>query len=244
MNNLLNKTVGEIVVESYKTAEVFKKYGIDFCCGGKVSLREVCQTKNIATDEILSAIQSSKSSAETVDIFRNITASKLCEYIVEKHHQYVNENIEIITPYATKVARVHGERHPELVEIARLFLDVCEELNSHMFKEENILFPYIMNLENSIDSGQIQSVTPFRTVADPIRMMETEHESAGEKLRLISQLSHNYQPPDDACNTYVVLLAKLEEFENDLHTHVHLENNLLFPMAQRLEEEYKNSVNV
>ena len=150
------------------------------------------------------------------------------------HHKYVADNIPLLREFTAKVARVHGEAHPEVVEIARLFEAVAAELEQHMMKEENILFPYIKQLAQADSSRQI-TPPPFGTVGNPIRMMEMEHENAGNILKKIGELSGGFVPPPDACNTYRVSYLKLREFEADLHQHIHLENNILFPKAIELE---------
>lgn len=232
------KTIAEIVTEDYRTADVFKKFGIDFCCGGKVTVEEICKKKNInfnsLTDQ-LSQIGQSKENSDTN--FNDWQLDKLANYILEKHHGYVSENLELIRQYADKVALVHGQHRPEVKQIAALYNEAAEELAMHMQKEEMILFPYVNLLAAAKRSKAVVKTPHFGTVENPIAMMENEHEAVGNLFHEIARLSNNYSAPPEACNTYRVLYAKLKEFEDDLHTHIHLENNILFPKASVLEKE-------
>ena len=158
------------------------------------------------------------------------------EYTTETHHKYVIDALPLLDEFSTKVARVHGASNPEVIEIARLFQVVANEIRMHMDKEETILFPYIRQMAMAKHLGELLPLSPFGTIKNPINMMEAEHESAGGSMQAISELSNGYNPPEWACNTYKVLYAKLQEFENDLHQHVHLENNILFPKAIKFEE--------
>lgn len=226
------QTIGEIVAQDFRTAGVFKRFGIDFCCGGKRPLQEACEEKGIdtaAVEQALAMLQQQSSALQTS--YQDWSADFLADYIVNRHHAYVRKAIPEITAFAEKVARVHGKRHPETLEIFYNWKALATELDSHLLKEENILFPYIKRLANN----QENSTPPFGTVENPIRMMESEHEDAGELMRNIRTLSSDFTPPEDACTTYRVLFSFLAEFETDLHEHIHLENNILFPKAVRLE---------
>lgn len=238
MNLTKEKTVAEFVTEDYRTADVFKKFGIDFCCGGKVTLAEVCSKKNISYDELTAQLNKIGQSTPDADTnFNEWQLDKLASYIVEKHHGYVSQNLELIRQYANKVAAVHGGHRPEVKAIARLYNEAADELAHHMEKEEIILFPYVNQLAAASRRNATIPVPHFGTVENPIRMMEAEHESAGNLFHEIATLSDNYTAPPEACNTYRVLYAKLKEFEEDLHTHIHLENNILFPKAKQLEQQ-------
>ena len=236
MDTLLEKTVGEIVAANYKAADVFKKYGIDFCCGGGVGLSEICRRKSINLSDLENDLELLSNQKETSHDFNRWSLDFLMDYIVNQHHSYVTENIPLIIQYSDKVARVHGENHPETVEINELFHEVSAELKNHMHKEERILFPYIKQMVKAEKNEKPFPQAPFGTVDNPIRMMENEHETAGDIFKRIAAISDNYTPPLAACNTYRVLYAKLQEFESDLHKHVHLENNILFPKASKLEK--------
>lgn len=232
-------TIGEMVVADYRKAEVFRKYGIDYCCGGKKPLAEACSKKGIDLQTIqneLDALEGAPQKA-TQD-FENWPLDRLSQHIVQHHHQYVSEAIPMLYELSNKVSRVHGERHPELSKIAENFDAVAQELQSHMVKEERILFPYIQGMVVAQQTGANLARPGFGSVQNPIQMMESEHESAGGAMESIRQLSNDFTPPLDACTSYRVLYAKLQEFEQDLHQHVHLENNLLFPKAIGLEKEW------
>ena len=239
---LNNITVAELVASDYRTAEVFKRHGIDFCCGGKKSIASVCNEKNISTAEIENEIIALQHQPKDTEYnFNEWTLSFLTDYILNRHHTYVNNNLALISEFAEKVARVHGEHSPETVEINKHWSEVVIELTLHMKKEELLLFPFIKNLE-SFGNGDIEELpsTHFGTVKNPIRMMEHEHDLAGNLMKNIQSLSKDFTPPDHACNTYRVLYSKLQEFQNDLFQHIHLENNILFPKAILLENSLAN----
>ncbi len=236
--NIQNRTVGELVAEDYRKAEVFKKYGIDFCCGGKKTVTEVCEQKGVdveALEESLAAVEG-QISQRPLD-FQSWSPAFLADYITNLHHKYVREKVPLILQYARKVAKVHGHAFPETVEIAGKFEALSEELFAHLRKEELILFPYVKELWRAKEQQGKVAAPPFQTAQNPIRMMEEEHEFAGDTMAEIRQLSNDFSPPESACNTYRVLYALLDEFEADLHQHVHLENNILFPQSIALEKE-------
>ncbi len=231
------KSIGQQVAENYRKAEIFKKFGIDFCCGGKKTLSKVCQEKNLDLDLIkkeLNKIEGMEGIAS--QNFQTWDAEFLADYIINTHHKYVKLTIPFLLEITKKVARVHGEERPELIDIANLFADVADELTAHMFKEEQVLFPYIKQLNASHTTPNSQHFPAFASVEQPILMMEHEHETVGELFRSIRTLSDDYTPPNSACNSYKVSYSKLKEFEEDLHQHIHLENNILFPKALDLEE--------
>lgn len=231
------KTIGQEVAENYRKADVFKKYGIDFCCGGKKTLSKVCRDKNLNYEEIKRELNQTESSTGMPSLeVQTWDIGFLADYIVNTHHRYVKSALPVLSEYSAKIARVHGVEHPELVNIANLFTEAAEELTSHMLKEENVLFPYIKQLSASVTSGNARPFPAFGTVQNPINMMEHEHETVGEIFKTIRTLSDNYTPPADACNSYRVCFSKLEEFEQDLHRHIHLENNVLFPKSIEMEE--------
>ena len=240
---LLSRTVASLVTEDYRTADVFKKHGIDFCCGGKVSIKETCKKKNIDPVMLIDELSVIGNAVDPEHDYAAWEADRLARYIVEKHHKYVRNNLDLIRQYADKVAMVHGLHHPEVKEIAVLYAQVADELAMHMRKEEVVLFPYIEQLCELKRKNLYAENPPFGTVQNPIRMMEQEHDLAGDIMHRISELSGQYNPPPEACNTYRVLYAKLREFEDDLHMHVHLENNILFPRALELERERTASLN-
>lgn len=240
MINPEGMTLADIVKENIRAAIVFEEFGLDFCCKGKRPLTEACADKNIDTAEVVKSLENlnTNNSSEKFDEW---TPAFLVDYIVNNHHQYVRRMIPIVTLHADKVASVHGSNHPETIEIADLFLQVREELESHMMKEERVLFPYIKQIWNVKEKNEKLTPPPFGTIQNPIRMMEAEHVSAGDTMYKIRELSENFNPPADACNTFKALFSELKEFEEDLHKHIHLENNLLFPKSIELESELFNN---
>ncbi|MBC5994510.1 iron-sulfur cluster repair di-iron protein [Pontibacter cellulosilyticus] len=232
------ETVGELVAKDYRKAQVFKKYGIDFCCGGKKSVKQVCAEKGISQEELeqelLAMDEAEKSREQDYDKWG---PTFLADYIVNMHHTYVREAIPVLYEYTNKIANVHGGRHPELVEVAKHFTNIANELEAHMPKEERVLFPYIKQLEEAKKNSVKLDKPAFGSIQNPINMMEMEHEHAGNELEKIRELTNNYTLPADACATYTVAFKKLKEFENDLFHHIHLENNVLFPKALELEKE-------
>jgi regulator of cell morphogenesis and NO signaling len=231
------KQIGQFVAEDYRTASVFTKYKIDFCCNGNRTIEEACEKKGIASNMLLGELDSilNTSTNQTID-YKSWPLDLLIDYIEKKHHRYVEDKIPVLRQFLDKLCRVHGERHPELFKINELFTASAGELAAHMKKEELILFPFIKKMVNAkIENSAIQA-PPFGTVENPIAMMMQEHDNEGERFREIDSLTNNYNPPADACNTYKVTFAMLKEFEQDLHLHIHLENNILFPQAMKLEQ--------
>lgn len=237
MNITENKTIAEIVTKNIKTAHIFKKYGLDFCCGGGISIKEACAKYNIEYNELEKDLLDVENVNNHANNYDNWNLSFLIDHIINVHHNYVTESIPLILEYANKVANVHGHHYTQVVEIKDLFIDVSNELLSHMQKEEEILFPYVKQLENAKKEGVEPISTSFGSVNNPINMMEEEHEKAGDIFKKIEKLSNNYTTPPEGCNTFKALYSKLEEFEQDLHQHIHLENNILFPKAIKLEAE-------
>lgn len=237
MNSIINKSVGEMVRENYRTAAVFKKYGIDFCCNGKRTIKEACELKKIKQEEITNELNNlNRNQADNPFDFSSWDPDLLIDYIEKKHHRYINNTVPILQNYLKKLCSVHGIQHPELFEITDHFNKSVEVLADHMSKEENILFPLIRNLisdkNNMVKNLSVNGVS----VQNPINVMMYEHETEGERFSKIAKLSSYYNPPEDACNTYKVAFSMLQEFESDLHLHIHLENNILFPKALELEK--------
>ncbi|WP_034042760.1 iron-sulfur cluster repair di-iron protein [Wocania ichthyoenteri] len=233
------KQIGQFVAEDYRTAAVFSKYKIDFCCNGNRSINEACEKKGIDSNILLDELHSvlNNKGGESID-YKSWPLDLLIDYIEKKHHRYVEEKIPVLRQFLDKLCRVHGERHPELLKINELFTASAGELAAHMKKEELILFPFVKKMVNAtLEQGAVQS-PQFGTVENPIAMMMQEHDNEGERFRQIAELTDNYNPPADACNTYKVTFAMLEEFEQDLHLHIHLENNILFPKAVKLEQQF------
>lgn len=230
MTQALERTIGEIVAEDWRAAAVFEQFGIDFCCGGRRSVTDACRTAGIDAAVIEGALEKLHA-IDASDEVSQWPAARLAEHIVRTHHDYVREAVPRIAGYLAKLTNVHGARHPELAQVHAEFEVLGRDLLQHMRKEEHVLFPYVRDLEASTRPGP----SPFGTVENPIRMMEREHEEAGAQLREIRRLTSDYTAPADGCATYRVCFEELAHFERDLHRHVHLENNVLFPRAVQLE---------
>jgi regulator of cell morphogenesis and NO signaling len=238
-----SKTLGELVTSDYRKAEVFRKFGLDFCCGGHKTLKAVCEDKGLNIVEVESAIREiDRAPQGSTNNFNDWELDFLADYIVNKHHKYVSASIPGLIELCVKVEGVHGDKHPELKEITENFRVIAEELLSHMPKEETVLFPYIKKMVEA-KSGHSKLEKPgFGSIENPVTVMKTEHYFVGEKLENIKELSGAYMTPADACTSYKVLFAKLHEFADDLSEHIHLENNILFPKAIALEKELLKSV--
>jgi regulator of cell morphogenesis and NO signaling len=230
------KTVREYATETPNATRVFEKLKIDYCCGGGRSLGEACAVAGVPLDEVERLLeQAGKVSGEMPPGVLSGTLSELIDYILDTHHAFTRDEMERITALADKVASKHGGNHPELPGVRTLFLKLCDDLRPHMFKEEMVLFPYVRQLEQAAAQGRPAPFAPFGTVGNPIRMMMFEHDTAGDILRELRAAAQDYAPPADACISYHTLYEALEGFEKDLHQHIHLENNVLFPRAVELE---------
>ena len=229
--------IGEIVAENYKTASVFKKHKIDFCCNGNRTIANASKKRQLNEEDLINELQEAVTQTNQGEIdFKTFPLDLLADYVEKTHHRYVDSKIAEITPYVQRVASVHGDNHPELLEVERLFLESAGDLSAHLRKEELMLFPYIRQLVNAQMSGGKKPVTKMGDAKEYIALMEDDHSAEGERFRTISDLTDNYNPPADACNTYRVTFSLLQEFEEDLHRHIHLENNILFPKAIALTE--------
>ena len=234
------ETIGEMVVRDYRKAQVFKKLGIDFCCGGKKTVEEVCKTKGLDVDRVKAELDSVSAEVEpTGNDYDNWKLDFLVDYIVNTHHQYVKSSVQFITELANKVSSVHGQHHPEVVQVAEIFNRLSKDLSLHLVKEETIVFPFIKGLIVDGKSGSKSQSAAFDSIQTPTQMMEVEHEQAGEDMAEIRSITDDYTLPADACTSYRVLYNKLQQFENDLFNHVHLENNILFPKAIALEKKLR-----
>ena len=235
MNEIMTKSLAQIVSNNHRAASVFEKYHLDFCCKGKRTLQQACMEKDLKIEDVVADLKTSKqtsSDKNTVDP-NQLTLAQLSDYIVMTHHSYVKKEMPQILAYLEKVASKHGDGHPELFKVFELFAAVKEEMDLHMKKEEQVLFPRIQEMEKWVAEGTEIRINHTYLQA-PINMMEQEHDHAGEMLAEINRLTHNYTPPPDACTTYKLSFAALQAFEMDLHQHVHLENNILFPKALQL----------
>ncbi len=235
--DLLTLSLKDIVTQDFHAAAVFEKYTLDFCCRGGKTIDEACRERGIEAASVLGDLKTlSSKSQESSTRYGEWPVDFLIDFIVKNHHGYVTRMIPVLYAHTQKVASVHGARHPEVIQIAAHFDAIAREFQQHMQKEEHALFPFIKALARSKDGGQPATPSPFGSVQNPIRMMEAEHQSAGDEMRTIRELSGGYVPPDDACTTYRIMYQELRDFEVDLHQHVHLENNILFPKAIALEQ--------
>jgi regulator of cell morphogenesis and NO signaling len=246
MNLSATRTVRELAIEIPNATRTFEKLGIDYCCGGGKSLSDACMHAHLPVDDVLRALEQGGSFTPAAEAslpdFTNGALGNLLEHIVTTLHVYVKQEIPRLQQLLHKVVSVHGNNHPELGKIQQTFQGMAAELTSHMMKEEHILFPHIVALEKAVNTGRPNPTPVFGTVSNPVHMMQMEHDSAGAALKSISELSGNYTPPDGACFSYKTLYSALKEFEEDLHQHVHLENNILFPRAIAMESETEVSV--
>ena len=230
------RTVGDLVAEEYRRAPIFKKYDIDFCCGGNKTLKQACDDRGISCAEIASALGAANAPMRTrSEDMRTWPPDFLADYIERVHHSYVRENLPLLSEFTQLVASAHGQDHPEVIKIAEIFEEVAAELEEHMESEEGDLFPYVRSLSLAQKGGSSPKTPIGGSISDSIEALLAEHEHAGALMHEIRRLSGDFAPPKDACSTYRTSYAKLEEFEDDLHRHVHLENNILFPKAAALE---------
>lgn len=230
------KTLRDFVADNFNSASVFERHGLDFCCKGGVSLEEACRLKGLDAETIASELAevSFDNSAQRYFLWE---VPFLIDYIVNNHHAYIRTQTPLIAQHLERVVNAHGQRHPEVIEVRRIFAAMAQDLAQHLGKEEHMLFPFIKALTAASATGGRRPMAPFGSVAAPISMMIADHEDAGSELEQVRQLLDDYTPPDDACTTMRLLYAELEAFEQDLHIHVFLENNILFPKATRSEKE-------
>ena len=236
------KNVRDYAIETPQTIPVFEKLGIDFCCGGNRPLEEACAAANLDLDQVLQSLETAiaEPSRPSDRELKSGSLAELISHIVRTHHAYVRTQIPEVEHLLEKVHSKHGENHPELTTIQNTFHGLAQELMMHMMKEENILFPYVERMEESVIQREPILPPPFGTVANPVRMMEHEHDDAGVALRALRDASQNYNPPTDACTSFRALYTALGNFEKDLHQHIHLENNILFPQALQMETSHQS----
>jgi len=231
---ITEETIGKIVAKDIRKAEAFRRLGMDFCCGGKKTVQQAADEKGIPIETIEQALQEVEATCDiNPPAFDKWEPGFLADYIYNQHHVYYYENKEDILYFANKVATRHGEGHPELKELLELVLTLFKELDLHFFKEEKILFPYIKELTLPETNG-LSKKAVFGHLKEPVAMMEIEHESAGDILKQIREVTSDYETPEDACNSYRLLYYKIHQLDLDLQQHMHLENNILFPKALEL----------
>jgi len=239
MSAIAEKTVRELALESSSATRVFEKLGIDYCCGGDKSLEEACRAANLSFEQVQSALDAAQQESNVADVrdWQKEPLADLIAHINVTHHKYVRQEIARLGPLFEKVCGVHGKIHPEMLHVQAVFRGLSQELTQHMMKEEMVLFPYIVRMEEAVIQREPVLPPPFGSVANPVAMMEHEHDSAGDALRAMRSASNGYAAPDGACTSYQALYRALAEFEADLHQHIHLENNILFPRAIAMENQ-------
>ena len=238
---MTTKTVREVAVENPAATRVLEKFGIDYCCGGNQGLEQACAVAGASLNQVLDALEMEEETARAAQQARdwkNALLSELVAHIKNAHHKYTREEIVRLTALLQKVCSVHGKNHPELLEVQVTFSGLAQELTTHMMKEDMVLFPYIVRMEESVIQKEPLLPAPFGTVANPVAMMEHEHDSAGSALGAIRKASSDFAAPADACVSYQTLYKALDAFEADLHQHIHLENNILFPRAIAMERAH------
>jgi regulator of cell morphogenesis and NO signaling len=233
-----SKTVREFAIELPNATRVFEELGIDYCCGGKRPLAEACTVAGVNIERVITSLElAAKAGSSDGDckIYQKSSLKELISYILDKHHVFTRKEIERLKLLLAKVCLAHGQMHPELFHLQSVFSELASELEVHMHKEEQVLFPYIIRLEDARSLGSVP-VAPFGTIRNPIRVMSMEHDAAGDLLRKMRDVSSDYTVPPNVCLSYQTLYGAMKEFEADLHQHIHLENNLLFPQAIEMEE--------
>ena len=233
-------TVREMAVREPGATRIFEKLKIDYCCGGGKTLEAACEVAGVKTEDVWQLLEEARQSQAVSDgqmDFQTASLTELVMYILGKHHVFTKEEMERLDALVSKVYSVHGQNHPELLRVRSLFQALCEDLKPHMFKEEQVLFPYLVRLEEAASRKQAPMTPPFGTVQNPVRRMMLEHDTAGDLLRELREVTSNYTTPEDACISYRTLYQALEAFEQDLHQHIHLENNILFPRAVEMESQ-------
>lgn len=233
--NPLDITIGEIVADDYRTARVFESHGIDFCCGGNAALASTCTKKGINLAAITLELETVKNKpVERSQNYASWEIPLLADYIINIHHGYIKENIGQIAAHTHKIAAVHGAHHPEVIEIAAIFDKIAGDLTTHLREEEEVFFPAIKRADVTRKAGAAPEAKDIETIRNSLDKLRHEHEEVGDAIHTIRHLAMEYAIPDDVCNTFVVTYRQLMEFEDDLHKHVHLENNILFLKAAQL----------
>ena len=231
-----NTTVREVAIELPQSTRLFEKLQIDYCCGGNRPLAEACASAGVDVDNVIEMLTDATESNSRDELdFQNASLPDLITHILNTHHVFTKSEMDRLHSLTHKVLGAHGGNHPELIHLSELFDRLCADLKPHMFKEEQILFPYIMAMSQAAGQKHAAPFAPFGTVNNPIRMMMREHDTAGQILRELRALTSDYKLPSDACISYQTLYQALENLEKDLHQHIHLENNILFPKALKME---------
>ena len=237
MNSIATKTVRDLALEIPGATRVFENLGIDYCCGGERTLNDACNIAGVNVEHVITSLEQVNGSHAQFEEPNFLTATlvELIDHIVEKRHVFTKTELVRLRALMDKVHSAHGQNHPEIAELRDLFKALSDELGPHMIKEESVLFPYTIQMEDATRNGRALPRPPFGTVANPVRMMMTEHEDAGALMSQMRRVTSNYTVPPDACISYETLYKALDAFEKDLHQHIHLENNILFPRAVEME---------
>ncbi len=238
MKTYHNQKISQIVTENLKAAEILENHDIDFCCGGDKTLGEACWEKNVPVKSVEADLEKvmNDTDSETTWI-KSLDASELSDYIVKRHHSFIRENIPSLKKYLGKICEVHGENHPELFKVKEEFNKAAETLTDHLGEEEKTIFPVVHEMVQAKKENRSIHAPCFGIVSDPIRQMQEDHKQEGERFDRLAERTDNFKVPDDGCNTFRLTYERLKAFVSDLHKHIHLENNILFPEALQLEKE-------
>lgn len=239
--DLTQRTVGELAVEVPNSIRIFEAWKIDYCCGGRTPLADACAAAGKRVEDFLAELERSAAVPDAMRDWSGDTLGAMSSNIVAIYHVYTREELQTLEPLANKVLSVHGERRPELALVVGLLGDLTNDMLPHMLKEEQVLFPYVGQLEQAATAGRPAPTPFFGTVKNPVRMMMLEHDRVGDLLSRLRAATDDYTPPESACFSYRELYRRLAELEQRTHEHVHVENNLYFPRAIALEEEAGNT---
>ena len=237
-NPFANKNIGEIVAADFSTAQVFKKYGIDFCCHGDTAIDSACQKLGINIEEVENALLHLPDAGTYNIPFESWPLDLLIDYVLKIHHRGIRTKGPELLSLIDKVKSAHGTRHPELSELYDSFRTSLEDLESHLQKEENVLFPYLLRLFEAAEQGNTLEPMHCGTIQNPIRMMRFEHANEGDRYSHIQEITNGYAVPEDACASYRLMMEELETFMNNLFEHIHIENNIIFPRCVAMEPKY------
>lgn len=231
-------TVGSIVKQDIRAAKIFNNHNLEFCCDGAKPLELICKESNVSLDDVIRELRELEEGGDVGSPdFDSMELDDLTLYIENEHHKYTADSVSFIKLGLERLVRVHSITHPEVVGVKRIFDDMAGHLTVHMKKEELMLFPFVRKLARF--GGEAMKRSVFETVAEPIRAMRSDHDHEGEKLRELERLTDNFKIPKDGCETFSATYSAIKELKMDLHVHIHLENNILFPKAIALESNHR-----
>jgi len=235
----INQTVASVVIQFPSAIPLLEGLKIDYCCGGHKTLKDACDKAGVSAEKVIRSLEDISTMSLQGQNWNEKTVTELVSFLLEKHHAYTREQLALLDKLSEKVARVHGQNHAELLEVRRLFQEMAEDLEHHLLKEEQVAFPYLLALEKSVNGGSDENLFfPFEVFqSQPQRVLIEDHEEVGEQLRGLRRLTNDFKAPEDACVTYQAFYKAFIEIEEDLHRHIHLENNVLFPMAEKLAQQ-------